>query len=168
MPGGSVSAARQLVDAFPALVVERGVAVDEMTLRGPLADLLLQARRRGQLVAAVQVDAENVHAGARQLQRGGLAESAAGAQNQRPRLFVHSVTSNLSSISRSSSPSDADADLGALRRQQLREALAPFDQHQRVAIEDLFQPQRRHFARLVQAVQVDMIDAAARRIRGSA
>src|ERR1019366_1233656 len=61
-------------------------------------------------VAPVHMHAENVQAGARQFHRGGLAESAAGAQNQGPRLFdrvtVHlpAHVTCLTSISLSSFP----------------------------------------------------------------
>ena len=40
-------------------------------------------------------------------------------------------------------------------------ALAPFDQHQSVAIEQLVQAQRGHLARLVQAVEIHVVDAPA-------
>jgi hypothetical protein len=42
-------------------------------------------------VAPVQVYAKDVHAGARQFQRGGLSEAAARAQYQCPRLLAHEV-----------------------------------------------------------------------------
>ena len=52
--------------------------------------------------------------------------------------------SRVTSISLSSSSHGADADLGALGGHQLRKALAPLDQHQGVAVEDLVQPERGH------------------------
>ena len=50
-----------------------------------------------------------------------------------------------------------DADLRAIRGHKLREALAPFDQDQRVAIVQLFEAEGRDLAWLVQAVKIDVI-----------
>src|ERR1039457_1465831 len=51
----------------------------------------------------------------------------------------------------------ADANLGALRGQDLREPLTPLDQHQGVAVKELVEPQGGYLPKLVQAVQIDMI-----------
>src|SRR5436853_500062 len=44
--------------------------------------------------------------------------------------------------------------------QELREALAPFDEHDGLAIEEIIETERGDLTGLVEAVEVDMVDAA--------
>ena len=73
VPGGSARRGRICSTTSCASVVG-SVAVEELRLAAQGADALLNFRGVRQLVAPVQVHAEHVHAGARQLQRGGLAD----------------------------------------------------------------------------------------------
>jgi hypothetical protein len=43
--------------------------------------------------------------------------------------------------------------------QEARELLAPFDQHEGVGFKDLFEAEREEFARLFEAIEIDVIDA---------
>jgi hypothetical protein len=95
-----------LFNAVFALAFIRGVEIEELALAPQCANPLLHFGDVRKLVAPVHMHAENVHAGARQFHRARLAESAAGAQNQGPGLFV-GMTAHvtcLTSISLSSSP----------------------------------------------------------------
>jgi hypothetical protein len=49
------------------------------------------------------------------------------------------------------------ADFEALFGQQIREALAPLDQHHGVTIEDFIEPEIGNLLRRVQAVEVDVV-----------
>src|SRR5579883_2565192 len=55
----------------------------------------------------------------------------------------------------------AQADFDALARQQLRKALAPFDEHHGLALEDFIETERLGLARLLEPVQVDVVNPAA-------
>ena len=56
--------------------------------QGVVPEIASRAHVR-QVLPAVQVDSDDVHAGARQLQRGRLAESARSAEDQGPGLFAY-------------------------------------------------------------------------------
>jgi hypothetical protein len=95
-----------LFDAVFALVFIGGVEIEELALAPQRANPLLHFGDVREFVAPVHVHAEDVHAGARQFYGAGLAESAARAQNQGPRLFAGMAghVTCLTSISLSSPP----------------------------------------------------------------
>lgn len=52
-----------------------------------------------------------------------------------------------------------EADFGAVLRQEVRKALAPFDEHERGLVEEVFQAEVADFFGGIEAVEIDVIDA---------
>src|SRR5258706_11434198 len=82
------------VDHFTALLVIRRIHVEEDRFAAGVTDLLLHRGGMRQCFAAVQMDSVDVVAGAGQLDRDRLTETAARSKYQRPfgSLHYHSAT----------------------------------------------------------------------------
>src|SRR5215813_2651320 len=88
-----------LLDSLAPHLVIGGIAIKVLDLAPQRVNLLPDRIDVRLPVAAIEMDSHDVHAGARKLQGGGFAESAAGAEDEGPGLFGHG---GLTSISLSS------------------------------------------------------------------
>ena len=90
-----------LTDDGAALLVVRGVDVEEARLLALRLDLAADLIGLGLAGLAVEMDPCDVIAPGGESQRGGLAEAAAGAQDERPRLAVvdHAAVSSVFMVS---------------------------------------------------------------------